>query len=269
MGDQAKTRKELLKELTALRARLDKRVIAKRLAVKKRVRAKSKAGISGRRENEATLKKRIQFLSYIAHELRTPLNSLLGFIQLLRNGTYGVLTPEQSQAVMRMNVDLLEFVHLVDNILDFSKIDSGKMPVQVVATNPKELIERVAMVFEPFLHEKGLQLELRIDPESPTMFMTDPLKLKSALINLLSNAIKFTTQGRIGVDLCPLSGKSGIRLAVSDTGIGILPAGPPEYFRRAQTGAREGIVHPLRRRDRIGIDHRQKNDLRLGRDPSR
>ncbi|WP_168059517.1 sensor histidine kinase [Candidatus Manganitrophus noduliformans] len=222
MGDQAKTREELLKELTALRARLNKMVIAKRLAVKKRVRAKGNANLPRRRERNPT-RAQNQLLSYIAHELKTPLNSLLGFIQLLRNGTYGVLSPEQSQAIMRMHVDLLEFIHLVDNILDFSRIDSGKMPVQVVETNPRDLVERVSMLFEPFLRERGLQVEQRIDPDCPAMFMTDPLKIKSALINLLGNAIKFTPRGTIRIGLCSLPGQRGIRLSVSDTGIGIAP----------------------------------------------
>jgi signal transduction histidine kinase len=229
MGDQAKTREELLKELTTLRARLNKMVIAKRLAVKKRVRAKRKGTLPYRRERNPT-RAQNQLLSYIAHELKTPLNSLLGFIQLLRNGTYGMLTPEQSQAIMRMNVDLLEFVHLVNNILDFSKIDSGKMPVQVVETNPRELLERVSMLFEPFLREKGLQLEQRIDPDCPAIVMTDPLKIKSVLINLLSNAIKFTPRGTIQIGLCSLPGQRGIRLSVSDIGIGIAPQELPHLF---------------------------------------
>lgn len=233
MGDQAKTREELLKELTTLRARFEKMAIAKRLAVKKRVRPKRKRALPYRRERNPT-RAQNQLLSYIAHELKTPLNSLLGFIQLLRNGTYGRLTPEQSQVIMRMNVDLLEFVHLVNNILDFSKIDSGKMPVQVVKTNPRELVERVSMLFEPFLREKGLQLEQKIDPDSPAIVMTDPLKIKSALINLLSNAIKFTSRGVIRIDLCSLSGRRGIRLSVSDTGIGIAPQELPHLFEESR-----------------------------------
>ncbi|MDC4223810.1 MAG: HAMP domain-containing sensor histidine kinase [Candidatus Manganitrophus sp.] len=244
MGDQAKTRKELLQELKALRARLNKRGNAKRL-VRKRVRAQAQgeANIPKRGSHVAATKGRIQFLSYIAHELKTPLNSLLGFIQLLRNGTFGRLTPEQSQAMMRMNVDLLEFAHLVNNILDFSEIDSGKMPLQMTPTNPKELVERVSMVFEPFLREKGLRLEQRIDPGCPTMIMTDPLKLKSALINLLSNAIKFTPQGEIRVAL--RSGQRGIQLSVSDTGCGIGPQRLPTIFEESKQGvaAESGVSY--------------------------
>ncbi len=238
MGDQAKTREELLKELTTLRARLNKGMTAKRRALKKKTRPKRKAGLSGERESEPARKAPIESLSYIAHELKTPLNSLLGFVQLLRNGTFGMLTPEQSQAMLRMNADLLEFVHLVNNLLDFSEIDSGKMPLQVAATNPTELVERVSMVFEPFLREKGLQIERRIDPDCPTVLMTDPLKIKSALINLLSNAIKFTQQGSIRIELRPLSGQRGIQLSVSDSGIGIGPQDLPRIFE----GCKQGVV---------------------------
>jgi signal transduction histidine kinase len=253
MGDQAKTKEELLQELTALRARLNKRVAAKRLAAKKRVREKSKASIPDRRKGEPTAQARIQFLSYIAHELKTPLNSLLGYIQLLRNGTFGMLTPEQSQAIMRMNVDLLEFAHLVNNLLDFSNIDSGKMPLQMAPTNPKELVERVSMVFEPFLREKGLQLEQRIDPDCPTTLMTDPLKLKSALINLLSNAIKFTRQGQIRIALCCRSGQKGIRLSVSDTGCGIGPEDLPKILEGSKQGVAAESAVPYAKGTGLGL----------------
>lgn len=229
MGDQVKTKGDLLKELAALRARLNKMERAKRPAPKKPARAKRTAGLPGRRE--PTAQTRSQFLSYIAHELKTPLNSLLGFIQLLRSGTFGALTPEQSQAMTRMSINVLEIVHLINNILDFSKIDSDKMSVQVMATRPQELVGRVSMMFEPFLREKGLQLEQMIDPDCPTMLMTDPLKIKSVLINLLSNAIKFTTQGGIRIDLLPLSGQRGIRLSVSDTGIGMAPQDLEKIFK--------------------------------------
>jgi len=238
MGDRAKTREELLKELTTLRARLNRRAIAERLASKRRVREKRKAGIPGRKKREPASRVRIQFLSYIAHELKTPLNSLLGYTQLLRNGTFGGLTSEQSQAVIRMNVDLLELAHLINNILDFSKIDSGKMPLQMVPTDPRELVERVSMIFEPFLREKGLHLKRRVDPDCPTMFMTDPLKLKSALINLLSNAVKFTPRGEIRIALHCRSGQKGIRLSVSDTGCGIRPPDLPKIFE----GGRQGVA---------------------------
>lgn len=234
MNDQAKTKEDLLKELAALRARLDKMERAKRPAPKKSARGKRTAGLPGRRE--PTAQTRSQFLSYIAHELKTPLNSLLGFIQLLRSGTFGALTPEQSQAMMRMSINVLELVHLINNILDFSKIDSDKMSVQVMATNPQELVGRVSMMFEPLLREKRLQLEQMIDPDCPTMLMTDPLKIKSTLINLLSNAIKFTTQGGIRIDLRPLSGQRGIRLSVSDTGMGIAPQDLEKIFEAYEQG---------------------------------
>ncbi|TAK02379.1 MAG: HAMP domain-containing histidine kinase [Candidatus Manganitrophaceae bacterium] len=237
MDDQEKTRKELLKELEGLRVRL--RGIEKEAKRPKRdafSRKRSKEAGPERSKSGSTLRSRSRFLSYIAHELKTPLNSLLGFIQLLRNGTFGALSPEQSRAMTRMNMDVLEIVHLVDNVLDLSRIDSGKMPVQAVSTHLQELVERVCMIFEPFLNEKELHLERVIDPACPTRLMTDPVRMKSALSNLLSNAIKFTQRGRIQIELHPLSEQGGIRLSVSDTGVGIAAQDLEKIFEEYEQG---------------------------------
>lgn len=237
MDDQEKTKKELLKELKVTRARL--RVMEKEVKRQRGeafIRKKSRAVRPRLYEHRSSVRSPTPFLSYIAHELKTPLNSLLGFIQLLRNGTFGALTPEQSRVMRRMGIDVLEIVHLVDNILDLAKLDSGKTPVQAVVTDLPELVERVCFAFQPFLHEKGLQLERVVDPACPTTLMTDPVKMKSTLSNLLSNAIKFTSRGRILIELRPLSARSGIRLSVSDTGVGIAAQDLEKIFEEYEQG---------------------------------
>lgn len=186
-----------------------------------------------RRMNEAAHQKNIQlqemsrarnrFFSFISHELKTPLNGVLGFAQLLRRGTYGPLNPEQAKALARMASSGGEMAHLINNILDIARIETGKMPSERIETNIPELLERISGPFEPLLKEKGLSLEIRVEPGTPVRFRTNPEQIRSIFANLLSNAVKFTREGGILLKAEPLSRERGIRLTVSDTGIGIKP----------------------------------------------
>jgi len=160
------------------------------------------------------------FFSYMSHELKTPVNSILGFTQLLRNGTYGSLTPRQVGAVNRIHNNAGELVHLINNILDLAKLESGRKGKQVMEVNLRELSERVLLSFEPLLQEKGLLLHKEIDPALSEKFLTDPMQVRSILTNLLSNAVKFTEQGEIRLRIKRWSEKGAI-LEISDTGVGI------------------------------------------------
>lgn len=212
MDDRKKSWEELLVEVEALRSRLTEMDEAER---------KGASAETVSRKGGASEHSQDKFLAYVVHELKTPLNSLFGFMQLLRKGTFGPLTDAQSRIMERMSINLIEMVHLTNNILDLSKLDSGKSGAQMAEIRPRELAERVAMVFEPFLLEKGLRFELAIDPAFPASFRSDPIKLKSILTNLLSNAIKFTPRGEVRLSLRPLSSGEGIQICVSDTGVGI------------------------------------------------
>lgn len=188
--------------------------------------------ITDRKETEAVLQEknlrieeasraRNRFFSYMSHELKTPVNSIVGFVQLLRNGIYGALTPEQLEAAARIHNNARELVHLINNILDLAKLESGKMDLQPAEVNVRELVERVLMNFEPLLKEKRLALEKEIDPDFPEHLLTDPMQVRSILTNLLSNAVKFTERGSVRLRLGAERG--GIVLEVSDTGMGIEP----------------------------------------------
>ncbi|NKE70812.1 PAS domain S-box protein [Nitrospiraceae bacterium HYJII51-Mn-bac16s-1-B09] len=166
---------------------------------------------------------RNRFFSYISHELKTPVNSIVGFIQLLRNRTYGSLTPEQLKTLTRIHGCAEDLVRLINNILDLARVESGKMDPKMMETNLPELLERVSITFEPFLREKGLTLERRVAPSCPLRFLTDPSLIRSMLTNLLSNAVKFTHQGVIRVELDQTTEDKGVQITVSDTGIGIEP----------------------------------------------
>jgi PAS domain S-box-containing protein len=172
---------------------------------------------------EETGRARHRFFSFISHELKTPLNSILGFAQLLIHGSYGPLTPEQKKAMVRLKMSGGEMVHLINNLLDAAKIEMEKSAVQRTEIHVVDLLEEVSLSFEPLLIEKKLLFEMQIDPATPKTFYTDREKVRSIVTNLLSNAVRFTRQGSIRMTVAPLSGGGGIRLAVSDTGIGIEP----------------------------------------------
>ncbi|TAK09500.1 MAG: PAS domain S-box protein [Candidatus Manganitrophaceae bacterium] len=186
--------------------------------------------ITDRKEAEAALQEknlrieeasraRNRFFSYMSHELKTPVNSIVGFTQLLKNGTYGPLTPKQLGAVGRIHNNSGELIHLINNILDMAKLESGKKRFEVMEVPLQELAEKVLISFEPLLQEKGLSLQKEIDPDLPERFLTDPMQVRSILTNLLSNAVKFTEKGGVRLRLSR-EGK-GVLLEVSDTGAGI------------------------------------------------
>ncbi|MBI3805125.1 MAG: PAS domain-containing sensor histidine kinase [Nitrospirae bacterium] len=176
------------------------------------------------RQIEEASRARNRFFSYMSHELKTPVNSIVGYAQLLRNGTYGFLAPKQVEAIGRINTNAQDLVHLINNILDLAKLEAGKMTLQVTEVNLIDLAEKVILNFGPQLQEKELLLKKEIEPAFPRFFWTDPLQVRSILTNLLSNAVKFTQRGEIRLRLyCPPEGRGAV-LAVSDTGVGIDPA---------------------------------------------
>ncbi|MDC4206525.1 MAG: PAS domain S-box protein [Candidatus Manganitrophus sp.] len=177
---------------------------------------------------------RNRFFSYISHELKTPVNSIIGFIQLLRNGTYGPVNAEQLKIMTRIYGNTEDLVRLINNILDLARIESGKMKPKVIETNLPELLEKVSITFEPLLREKGLTLHKRISPSFPSRFPTDPLMIRSLLTNLLSNAVKFTHQGSIGINLYPITEPKGFQIVVLDTGVGMEPQRLERLFEEYQ-----------------------------------
>lgn len=172
------------------------------------------------------------FLANMSHELRTPLNSLLILSQMLGDNQEGNLNAEQvkyAQTICNAGKDLLE---LINNILDLSKIESGKMNVNIAEIFLKDIESSITDHFRTVAEKKGLQFVVRLDPGLPETILTDHQKLKQILNNLLSNAIKFTEKGHVALDVrMPgskkdtgpvLEGiKNGIIFSVSDTGIGI------------------------------------------------
>jgi CheY-like chemotaxis protein/CHASE3 domain sensor protein len=163
-----------------------------------------------------------EFLANMSHELRTPLNSTLILAKLLSDNREGNLTAEQikfAETIYSAGNDLLT---LINDILDLSKIEAGKLDVRPEEVTVLRLRDELADIFGPLARDKGIELTATVERDVPATIFTDPTRLQQVLKNLLSNACKFTERG--GVDLrVRRVGNSRIAFDVKDTGIGIAP----------------------------------------------
>jgi PAS domain S-box-containing protein len=160
------------------------------------------------------------FLASMSHELRTPLNAVIGYSALLIDGIKGALTEGQADYVTRSRAAAQHLLSLINDILDLSKIEAGKMPVYVERVSIPELINDVGQQVEQMVTAKNLTFSAEVSPTCPTVD-TDKTKLKQILLNLLSNAAKFTNRG--GVRVTVNSTRDSIVFEVVDTGVGIKP----------------------------------------------
>jgi signal transduction histidine kinase/CheY-like chemotaxis protein len=159
-----------------------------------------------------------EFLANVSHELRTPLSAIIGFSQILLDGIDGPINDEQQQDILQVNKSGQSLLALINQILDLSKIEAGKMELVLERVELPALISSVLESISPLAQEKGLRIDTRFAAGLPAAEV-DPSRLKQILINLLSNAVKFTERGHIEVIAQP-SGRM-VRIAVKDTGIGI------------------------------------------------
>ena len=161
-----------------------------------------------------------EFLSNMSHELRTPLNAILGFSDLLKDEP---LTDEQADYIATISASSRHLLNLINDILDLSKIESGKLDITMGTCLISDLLQRIESMMRPQIEAKGVIFETSLDPDLPETFTTDTRHLYQCLINLVGNAKKFTDQGsiRLSVGRVETDGQSRIRFDVTDTGIGI------------------------------------------------
>ena len=158
------------------------------------------------------------FLANMSHELRTPLNAVIGYSALLVDGIAGSLNSTQFDYITRSRAAAEHLLSLINDILDLSKIEAGKMPVRIERVRLPELIREVAEQVEPMVAMRDLDFSALVSPDTPVL-ETDKTKVKQILLNLLSNAVKFTNRG--SVDLSVKRDGDSILLEVQDTGVGI------------------------------------------------
>jgi len=157
----------------------------------------------------------------MSHELRTPLNVVTGYSELLLEGGFGPLTPEQIRPLQRIRTAADRELELITALLDVSLLEAGQLPVRPQEVQIQELLQEIAAESQELMQEKpDLHLQWQMAADLPVVY-TDRAKLKVVLQNLLNNAIKFTAKGN--VTMTANSRDEGVEVVVSDTGIGITP----------------------------------------------
>lgn len=139
-----------------------------------------------------------EFLANVSHELRTPLNAIVGFVELLRDGFYGDVSPRQVPPVDRIAASATHLRHLVDQVLDIAKIAAGRLEVHAETIVLRPFVLNVASELESLVSEKGLAFSITVGASLPRV-RTDPTHLRQILINLIGNAVKYTPAGTVSV----------------------------------------------------------------------
>ena len=172
------------------------------------------------RRAEESSRMKSSFVANMSHEIRTPLNAIIGFSDLLLDGAQG----EEKRLLDTIRVSASSLLGVINDVLDFSKIESGKMDLLVEPASPLTVVEQALDIVAPAAAEKGLDIGYLVENGVPAMVLTDASRLRQVLINLLSNAVKFTDRGYVGVVIrAEEEGDGAVRLSFSvrDTGIGI------------------------------------------------
>jgi two-component system, sensor histidine kinase RpfC len=185
-----------------------------------------------RREAEEANRAKSLFLASVSHELRTPLNAIIGLSEVLISSR---LTDEQREMLSTVNTSGRTLCHLIENILDFSRLESGAMPTQAKEFHLPTLVAEICSVAKAQTADKPVHVNAHVMPGVPRMAVADSLKLTQILTNFMSNAVKFTDEGNVtlAVNARRLDTKRFVlRFAVSDTGMGISADGQTRIFER-------------------------------------
>ena len=189
------------------------------------------------RQVEIANRNKSEFLANMSHELRTPLNAIIGFSEVLTEEMFGALNTKQMEYMRDIHSSGHHLLSLINDILDLSKIEAGRMELALAGFDLRELLAGATMLVRERASNHGLALQLEIDDDI-AQWVGDERKIKQVVINLLSNAVKFTPAGgRVTLRARRVGGESGaVEIAVIDTGVGIAPEDQAlvfEEFRQA------------------------------------
>ncbi|MBW8311667.1 MAG: response regulator, partial [Rhizobium sp.] len=170
---------------------------------------------------ESAMMAKGEFLATMSHEIRTPLNGIIPMLDLLMSSR---LQPDQQEILRTAYTSARQMQRIVDDILDYSKLEANKVTLETTSFNLRELLDSVIRLMEKPAESKGLRLNLQIDPAVRLAVRGDPVRLRQVLTNLLSNAVKFTERGSVSLAVTrrgETRSQHELRFEVTDTGIGI------------------------------------------------
>ncbi len=161
-----------------------------------------------------------QFLANMSHEIRTPMNAIIGFSELLREEE---LTEDQREFVDTISTSSVALLGIINDILDYSKIEAGMLKTEIIEFNLKESLAEIESLMRPAAHKKNLKFSILHCDDIPVIVRADPVRLRQCLLNLVSNAVKFTENGHVYINVLveDREGKNFLRFDVEDTGIGV------------------------------------------------
>ncbi len=170
-----------------------------------------------------------QLLARVSHELRTPLGAILGYTELLGDGTYGPLAEQQQSVVAEIMDSTRHLTDLVNELLDEAQLEARAVKLQNTPFAPTELLHKITTTMSVLMLDKGLAFHTTVAPDLPPRLMGDEMRLRQMLVNLIGNAIKFTTAGSVQVRFyCP--DRKHWAMEVADTGCGIPTEAEPYIF---------------------------------------
>jgi len=210
-------RKLAEQELSDMKSQLEAIVIDRTKELEDKNRMLQESTLIAENANKA----KSEFLANMSHEIRTPINAIIGFTYLLEKSE---LNEKQKNYVEKTNLSAKNLLGIINDILDYSKIDAGKLDIENIQFDLYEVINNVSNLLSLQIYEKKLRLMVDVDPKLPQIVKGDPYRLNQILLNLANNAVKFTEQGEISIRVRPIrsnDAKIRVYFAVEDTGIGM------------------------------------------------
>jgi signal transduction histidine kinase len=170
-----------------------------------------------------------QFLANMSHEFRTPLNAILGYTHMLLNGVTGSVSDPQRKSLTRIDSNSRHLLALINDILDITRIEAGRMPLNLSTFRIPDLLNEVMSELEPIIKRSNLTVTTRMRGKLPPL-KSDRQKVKQVVLNLLSNALKFTPRGSVTIGASYDGDGRIVAIAVEDTGVGIAPESQAKVF---------------------------------------